>query len=296
MMASVLILGEVLGDVFPEQTVIGGAPFNVARHCHALGLDVQLLSAIGQDALGVRILDEMHGWGLRSDGVQTVTQAPTGQVIVHIEESGHRFEILDAQAYDAMVLSAMQPVLQHFNADMAYIGSLVLRHAHMRALAAEWLQQVGCPVFCDINLRTPWYEQQTLLMLLQAADILKINDEELPIVCRLLGLVACDDLEEAAHTLLSAFSLREMFVTCGAQGSFWLNNEGQLLRAPIAKLQRPFVDSVGAGDAYSAIAIRGLLADLPRQHILAQAADFSAAICCERGAVPASKSLYRAFI
>ena len=294
--ASVMILGEVLGDVFPEQTIIGGAPYNVARHCHALGLQVQLLSAVGEDALGARILREMQDWGLSTQGVQTIAGLPTGQVMVHFEPGGHRFEILDAQAYDALSLSAMRPVLQRSQADLAYIGSLVMRHAPMQQLIASWLQQLDCPVFCDINLRAPWYGRTSVLMALQAADVLKINHEELPIVCNLAGLAGSEDMEVAARQLVDAFKLSEVFVTCGAAGSFWLNNAGLVLHAPVAGLRRPFVDSVGAGDAYSAIVIRGLLAGAARSEMLAQAADFSAAICSERGAVPADKAFYRDFI
>lgn len=294
--ASLMILGEVLGDVFPEQTIIGGAPYNVARHCHALGLQVQFLSAVGEDALGVRILHEMQDWGLSTQGVQTMPDLPTGQVRVHFEPGGHRFEILDAQAYDALSLSAMRPVLQRSQADLAYIGSLAIRHEPMQQLAASWLQQLDCPVFCDINLRAPWYSSASVLMALQAADILKINHEELPIVCSLAGLAGGEDMEVAARRLVDAFKLSEVFVTCGAAGSFWVNNAGLLLHAPVASLRRPFVDSVGAGDAYSAIVIQGLLAGAARSEMLAQAADFSAAICSERGAVPADRAFYRDFM
>ncbi|MDP8567873.1 PfkB family carbohydrate kinase [Methylophilus aquaticus] len=294
--ASVMILGEVLGDVFPEQTIIGGAPYNVARHCHALGVGVQLLSAVGEDVLGERILHEMRAWGLSTRGVQTIPDLPTGQVVVHFEQGGHRFEILDAQAYDALSLSAIRPVLQRFHADLAYIGSLVMRHAPMQQVVASWLRQLDCPVFCDINLRAPWYSHASVLMALQAADVLKINHEELPIVCNLAGLVGSEDLEVAARQLIDAFKLNEVFVTCGEAGSFWVNNAGLVLHAPVARLRRPFVDSVGAGDAYSAIVMRGLLAGAARSEVLAQAADFSAAICSERGAVPADKAFYRDFM
>lgn len=294
--ASVMILGEVLGDVFPEQTIIGGAPYNVARHCHALGLQVQLLSAVGEDALGARILHEMQAWGLSSQGVQTIPDLPTGQVMVHFESGEHRFEILDAQAYDALSLSAMRPLLQRTHADLAYIGTLAMRHAPMQQVVASWLQQLDCPVFCDINLRAPWYGRTSVLMALQAADVLKINHEELPIVCKLAELGVSEDMEAAAHQLITAFKLSEVFVTCGAAGSFWVNNAGQVLHAPVASLRRPFVDSVGAGDAYSAIIIRGLLAGSARSAMLAQAADFSAAICSERGAVPADKVFYDDFM
>jgi fructokinase len=294
---SVMILGEVLGDVFPEQTIIGGAPYNVARHCHTFGLDVHFLTAVGNDALGQRILTEMHAAGLSIEGVQQQNQLPTGQVLVHFEKEGHRFEILDQQAYDALEWPPVEALTIKHPPRLIYFGSLALRHAPMQALAEQWLKLCGAAtVFCDINLRAPWYDQANLQLALQAADILKINHEELPEVCKLLGLPKSPDINEQARYLLMAFKLNEMFVTCGDQGSFWVNAYGDSFRVPPSRLQQPFVDSVGAGDAYTSIVIRGLLAGWSRQTILPRAAAFAASICGIRGAVPDDATFYSDFI
>lgn len=294
---SVMILGEVLGDVFPEQTIIGGAPYNVARHCHAFGLDVHFLTAIGKDALGQRILDEMQDSGLSTKGVQQHAQLPTGQVKVHFEEHGHRFEILDQQAYDGLSWLPVEALTEQYSPELVYFGTLALRHAPMQALAEQWLKLChSATVFCDINLRAPWYDKTNLELALQAANILKINHEELPEVSKLLGLPDQPDLNAQARQLLEAFELREMFVTCGEQGSFWLDEHGSRFREDPVKLQAPFVDSVGAGDAYTSIVIRGLLANMPRQTMLAEAARFAAAICSIRGAVPDDVGFYKDFV
>lgn len=294
---SIMILGEVLGDVFPEQTVIGGAPYNVARHCHALGLDVSFLSAVGKDALGERILTEMKGLGLATAGVQISDTLPTGQVLVHFDKGGHQFEILDQQAYDDMQWPPVESLCLKHPPKLIYIGTLALRHVGMQALAEQWLKVCdAATVFCDINLRSPWYNEASLRMVLQAADILKINHEELPEVCRLFGLPISSDINEMARHLLMMFNLREMFVTCGEQGSFWLNAFGDGLRVPPVTLASPFVDSVGAGDAYTSIVIRGLMAGWSRQTILPRAAAFAASICCVRGAVPDDLAFYKDFV
>jgi fructokinase len=293
---SVMILGEVLGDVFPEQTIIGGAPYNVARHCHAFGLDVHLLSAVGKDALGQRILDEMYEAGLPTKGVQQKAELPTGQVKVHFEQHGHRFEILDGQAYDALDWLPVETLSEQYPPELVYFGTLALRHAPMQGVAEQWLKLChSATVFCDINLRAPWYDRTSLKLALNAADILKINHEELPEVNKLLGLPAEPDLNAQARQLLQAFNLREMFVTCGEQGSFWLDEHGNSFREAPMALQAPFVDSVGAGDAYTSMIIRGLLADMPRQTMLADAARFAAAICSIRGAVPEDAGFYKDF-
>lgn len=293
---TIMILGEVLGDVFPEQTIIGGAPYNVARHCHAFGLDVHLLTAVGNDALGERILAEMQDKGLSIAGVQQSATLPSGQVMVHLGAHGHRFEILDQQAYDDMQWSPVEALTTQHPPRLVYLGSLALRHASMQALADQWLNMCTATVFCDINLRAPWYDAQSLRQVLQAADILKINHEELPEVCKLLGLPGSPDINELARQLLMVFGLSEMFVTCGEQGSFWLDAYGNGFRAPPMKLQTPFVDSVGAGDAYTAVVIRGLLAGWSRQTMLTRAAWFAASICGIRGAVPAEADFYDDFL
>lgn len=294
---AVMILGEVLGDVFPEKTITGGAPYNVARHCHAFGLDVQMLSAIGQDALGDRILSEMRQCGMSIAGMQRIEALPTGQVRVHFEGGSHRFEILDAQAYDAMAWPPVEALVSARAPNLVYLGSLALRHAPMQALAECWLQACQpATVLCDINLRAPWYDAQSLRLVLQAADVLKINHEELPEVSRLLGLPVSPDVNALARQLLMVCGLREMFVTCGEEGSFWLDRFGQGFRVPPVRLSAPFVDSVGAGDAYTAVIIRGLLAGWSRPTMLTRAASFAASICSIRGAVPEAVAFYDDFV
>lgn len=297
MLPVITILGEVLVDVFPEQEIIGGAPYNVARHCHAFGLETHFLSAVGQDAQGARIEREMRACGLGCAGVQTHATLPTGQVRVHFSAGSHHFEILDRQAYDAM---GLPPLLAHIDQSpprLAYIGTLALRHAHMQKVAQAWLAALDCAVFCDINLRAPWYDVASLQVVLHAADFLKINHEELPEVMRVLGLAPRGaSLSVMAGQLLEVFAIREAFVTCGAQGSLWVSAAGEVLHAPAVVLAGSFVDSVGAGDAYSAMVLRGLLAGWDRPRILQQAAQFATALCGVRGAVPAAVGFYQPYL
>lgn len=294
---SIMILGEVLGDVFPDQTVIGGAPYNVARHCHAFGLHVHLLTGIGRDSLGQRVMAEIQASGLSAEGVQQSARLPTGQVKVHLGPQGHRFEILDQQAYDDLQWPPVEALTLKYPPRLVYFGSLALRHAPMQAVAAQWLALCKpATVLCDINLRAPWYDAESVRMALQAADILKINHEELPEVCKLLGVPGSADINELARRLLMVFGLTEMFVTCGEEGGFWLDRFGQGFRVPPVRLSTTFVDSVGAGDAYTSVVIRGLLAGWSRQTILTRAASFAASICGIRGAVPAAADFYDDFL
>lgn len=294
MMPAVMIFGEVLVDVFPEQTIIGGAPYNVARHLHALGHDVCMVSAIGQDAYGERILHEMQSTGMNTQGVQTIGNLPTGQVQVSFTALEHEFEILDQQAYDAIDWAPMQQLLNAHPPQMAYIGTLSLRHAQTMQVAQQWLNQLSCPVFCDVNLRAPWFHAESLALVLRHADVLKINHEELPIVCELMAIAPNHSLALQAQALQMHFNISTILVTCGEDGSWCLHQE-QLHHAPKVMLKTPFIDSVGAGDAYSAMMMRGLMAGWYLDACLLRAAEFATDICGVRGAVPVSKSFYQAY-
>jgi fructokinase len=296
LMQRVMIFGEVLVDVFPEQTIIGGAPYNVARHLNAFNYDVSMLTAVGQDTNGERITREMHNHGLDCKGVQVIAHAPTGQVTVSFDAEEHHFEILDAQAYDALTWPPIQILLNQQPPQLAYIGTLALRHMPTMQVARQWLNQLSCPVFCDVNLRAPWFNAESLQLVLKHAHIVKINDEELPIVNALLNLSTSDNLQTQALALQKQFKLREVLVTCGEDGSWCLDANQQFTQAPIANANLAFVDSVGAGDAYSAMMIHGLLAGWSLPERLARASQFATDICGVRGAVPKEAGFYQAHL
>lgn len=291
---AILIFGEVLADVFPEQTIIGGAPYNVARHLRAFGCAPTMLTRIGEDQYGAQILQEMAANDLDISGVQRDKNSPTGQVKVTFTPQGHHFEILNNQAYDFLDEKSAFDVLNTLTPNMLYLGTLALRNAKTRVVANKIIEKLSCPIFCDINLRAPWYSFEVIDWVLNVAHTVKINHEELAKISQMLGLT--DAPEQQAWALLKKYQLKNVLVTLGEAGSWWLNSQDEIKRTSPTTLENPFVDSVGAGDAYSTVAILGMLRGWETEIILQRASQFAAAICTVRGAVPPEKSFYRPFI
>lgn len=292
--ANILIFGEVLADLFPEQTILGGAPYNVARHLQAFGLRPLLVSKVGADAHGDAIEKEMQASNMDCRGLQRDVHYPTGQVKVTFTPLGHQFEILPNQAYDVIDAHPVLNLLAAALPDMLYIGTLALREMTTRRVAQALLEQMTCPVFCDINLRAPWFSAEVIALVLNHAHTLKINHEELAVIAQMLGIHGSPEAQ--AKALQKQYDLTNILVTCGEQGSWWLTPTQTILNTAPVALVTPFVDSVGAGDAYSAVAIIGLLQGWTSQIILQRASVFAAAICGVRGAVPTDKKIYTVFL
>lgn len=300
--ANVAIFGEVLVDVFPEQSVLGGAPFNVARHLQAFALQPLLISRIGQDAFGERLLTAMRSYGMHPGAIQCDLTHPTGQVQVMMSGGDHRFDICDQQAYDYIEPLVASPILQH-EFQLTYFGTLAQRHSQSRRALYALLQGNAGLRFLDINLREPWYEQRTLHESLQHADIVKMNKDELVLVSRMLQLHANDSQAQHPHAqamaLLHAYRLQMLVVTAGAEGAWHVEQDGSILHAPLPldgelALDK-LVDTVGAGDAFAAVYILGRLQQWPIAQTLARANAFAAALCTVRGGVP-DDGFYRPFV
>jgi fructokinase len=290
---AVLLFGEVLVDRFPEGEVLGGAPFNVAHHLAAFGCKPVLITRIGQDNAGSRVLQALESAGLPSHGVQLDSTHPTGAVEVKFGSQGHRFDILPDQAYDHIHPRLSRIASLAANPELLYFGTLAQRaHSH-RALRHLLRAVHGCRFF-DVNLRDPWVYSNRLQWLLQHADIVKANDTELEAMNELLGLQSAS-AHARAEALLNRYGLQGILTTSGAKGASWLNNSGQFVEIesdPIPNI----LDTVGAGDAFSAVFIVGLLHEWEMPITLRRANRFAAAICQIRGAVPEDTGFYKPFL
>jgi fructokinase len=286
-----LILGEVLFDCFPTEIVLGGAALNVAWNLKGLGSDPLLLSRVGQDEAARELLGALRRQGLRLEGLQQDSVHPTGKVQVTLDEQGiPTFAILPDQAYDYIQLDI--GALQALQPSLLYRGSLAARREAAHRHFQEGIPALGCPVFLDLNLRDPWWHPDAIQEMLRTCTWLKLNQAELEQVARLEGIPAGDVLEQG-QILQAHLNLKGLFLTLGAAGAL-LITPTQIHRAdPVPAPQ--LVDTVGAGDAFSAVAILGLLRGWPEAVLVQRAVQFAAAICGIPGGAPADPEFYRPF-
>lgn len=291
----VMLYGEVLADVFPDRTVLGGAPFNVAAHLQAFGLCPVLISRVGHDVLRDRVLGKMSERGMETVGIQIDKNRPTGQVKVHEDEGGHRFEILPLQAYDFIHPGVVRMITLSVHPALVYFGTLAQRNEMSRRGLSAMLRSTDAPKFLDINLRQPWVDEVIVRSSLENANILKLNEEELTRVAAMVGLTE-RPAREQARELLQRYDLERIVVTCGARGAWMCCRDGKDVEDVPLPLSGEIVDTVGAGDGFAAVYILGMLRSWPMADTLRRANAFAASLCRVRGAVPEQADFYAPFI
>lgn len=282
-----IIFGEVLFDRFPDGSVVlGGAPFNVAWNLRALGSDPLLVSRVGEDELGDRILDAMADWGLDTTAVQRDPRNPTGTVEVTLEKGEPRYEITAGCAYDFIAAEDLPPT---FEGGVLYHGSLALRTEASR-LALDRLRTMAAgPTLMDVNLRDPWWNPELIAGWMAAAAWVKLNEDELA------SLVPQESGgHKKAARLLGQGDLRGVVVTRGADGAYACGRDGWTLEEAPVPVPR-LVDTVGAGDAFTSVLILGLAESWPWPTILTRAQRLASSIVGLRGATTNDKSFYRTF-
>ncbi|HTU33220.1 MAG TPA: carbohydrate kinase [Candidatus Acidoferrum sp.] len=254
---TVVGLGEVLWDMLPEGKQLGGAPANFAYMCGLLGHHAVVASAIGADALGEELHNRLAGLNLDTSLIQVSRQHPTGTVNVILDGEGQpKYEIREPVAWDFLLWTHEW---QQFaaRADVICFGTLAQRSPVSRATIKAFLRasRSGAIRIFDVNLRQDFFSANVLAESLQLANVVKLNDTELPIVMRLLGFTANDERSSAGR-LRDAFGLELVCVTRGSRGSL-LVREGQCDEHPGFSVR--VQDLVGAGDAFTAALAHHLL-------------------------------------
>jgi len=279
-----VVFGEVLFDTFPDGTaVLGGAPFNAAWHLHGFGANPLFISRIGDDAHGREVVAAMEAWGMSTAGLQHDLEHPTGTVrIALVGAGGHTFDILPDQAYDHIDPAAARHALPA-DAGVLYHGSLIRRAGSAKAL--DGLRATGLPMFVDVNLRVPWWQTEAVNAMLDGVRWVKLNDDEL------FELGGEGDVETTAEAFRLAHGIELLVVTRGAEGALLVGDEGREAGVPVAV--EDIVDTVGAGDAFAAVTLLGLLNGWAPATVLERALAFAADICRIRGATVADPDLYR---
>lgn len=280
-----VVFGEVLFDCFEDgNAVLGGAPFNVAWHLAGFGLDPLFVSRIGSDEHGERVLSTMGEWGMDVAAVQRDSVHPTGSVQVALVDGQPEYRILPDQAYDYIGAEGAVAAMRTAAPALLYHGSLIARSRGSRQ-ALDALRADRLATFVDINLRAPWWTPEGIDGLLRGARWIKLNEGELAQLAAGASAPA-----EDARRLCGRYGCDLLIVTQGQDGGFFVGAPGQG-RIPAAAVPA-FVDSVGAGDAFSAVTILGLLRGWRLVDTLERAARFAARICGIRGATTRERGLY----
>lgn len=250
----IICFGEVLWDEFAEGKKIGGAPLNVALRLKTLGCDAEMISCVGHDPDGIAIINHVKRLGLDTRGIGIIEDYATGTVQVAINERGSAtYTIAYPSAWDKIILDDTTVAMVR-NADALIYGSLVCRDEVSRNSLLQLLESDVYKIF-DINLRKPHYTIPVLEILMQKADFIKFNDEELLEVAMQMGS-PYDTLEDNMRFIAEATGTRSLCVTRGKHGAilFW---QGQ----PYYNSGYPakVADTVGAGDSFLAALIASLL-------------------------------------
>ena len=277
-------LGEVLWDVFPSGAVFGGAPANFACHIAGLGERAAMVSAVGDDRLGRGAIAALEARGVDTSHVHIAAQKATGTVDVVIDSAGTPSYLFAADtAWDHF---AWEPTLDSLARSCAAVcfGTLAQRSGESRQTIRRFVEATTASslrVF-DVNLRQQFFDPETILKSLSLATVLKLNAEEMPIVAAACGEKGTS-LLGALQGIRQRHGLQAAVLTLGAEGSIIVTDrEVSQLPAVAVKV----VDTVGAGDAFTAAVVVGLLRRLPLAVIHRHAASLAAFVCSQRGATP----------
>lgn len=285
-----VIYGEVLFDTFPDgSSVMGGAPFNVAWHLQGFGLQPLLISAVGRDAQGEKAVQIMRDWGMDTQGIQIDAVHPTGAVEVNLNNGQPAFTIVPEQAYDFIETAPVRDILHHTAVSLLYHGSLAARSKKSRDTLMSIRMTVNKPVFVDINLRAPWWDRDIVDELLQQACWLKLNDDELARLTSKAGV--SQQLPESARILFDQYELELLVLTQGEAGASIISKDGHIDGQPVPVKQ--IADTVGAGDAFSAVTLLGLIRGWALEDVIQRALQFASMICAVRGATIRDGTIYR---
>jgi fructokinase len=276
-------LGEILWDLLPGGKVLGGAPANFAYHAAALGARGAVVSAVGADALGTEILDKLSSLRLNISHVNVDPDRPTGTVAVRLDGAGvPSYVIHEGVAWDyiSQTDSALELARR---ADVVCFGTLGQRSPVSRATIRQFLASTrpeALRVF-DINLRQHFYDVEVIRESLANANMLKLNDQELPVVAHLLELPPAE--QPALTGLLAQFPLNLIALTRGPHGSSLYTRESH---SSYPGVSGELVDTVGAGDAFTAALVMGWFHGHDLDRINATANRVASYVCSQPGATP----------
>lgn len=276
-------IGELLWDELPGGRALGGAPGNFAWHAHGLGLEGLVISRVGEDEDGVDVLDRLAELGLSRDLVETDASHPTGRSTVAVDASGvPTFVVRENAAWDFISARAE---IERAAAIVGAVnfGTLGQRSPVSRRTIRAFVSGTRPDAIrlFDLNLRPPHYTRQVIEESLGLATAVKLNDAELSIVSDMFAFAG--DEGERARRLADAFDLDLVALTLGEKGSVLCTRER---RSVHSGYRTRIVDTVGAGDAFAAALVAGMLAGFDLDRINDHANRVASFVCSRPGATP----------
>ncbi len=274
----ILSFGEIIWDVYENESFIGGAPLNLAAHCSKQGADSFMLSSVGNDDLGKRALNEVKNFNVKTDFVSVNQEKETGKCIVTLNENGvPSYNVLTDVSYDYI---KAPDNINETEFDFFCFGTLALRSKENLETVKLILENSNIKkVYCDINIRPPFFSNETILFALNNANIIKISDEEMHFVTDACGLKELDDIAEKYS------NLEFILFTQGEKGACVYdckNKKTYFENAPKVEV----ASTVGAGDSFGATFICEYFKTNDIEKSLKKATEISAFVVSKKEAIP----------
>ena len=284
-MPNILGIGELLWDLLPAGPQLGGAPANYTVMAARLGNRASVISRIGRDVLGDRALEVLKPFPVDCSLLQFDPEHATGSVTVELKDGQPSYTIHQPVAWDFFELSEAWLAAAK-SADAVCFGSLGQRSEQSRTTIHAMAKATGpkCQRILDVNLRAPFYSAEIVRPSLELATVMKMNDQEVPLVLELLGMKPAASLREGAEHLLESFnSLQMVAITCGGEGSLLVGRSEWHQHPGIAT---KVADTIGAGDAFTAAMTHYLLRGAPLSVLNEAGNRWGSYIASRSGAMP----------
>ena len=279
-----LSFGEIIWDIYSQnEQTLGGAPLNFAAYAAMFGSNVWLASSVGADELGKKALEQIKELSLNIEYISTSEEKATGQCRIFLDKNGvPSYTILEDVAYDRILLSEKLPT----SFDTIAFGTLALREEHNRRKLKNILANNNfSEIYTDLNIRSPFYSEESIVFCLSNATIVKISEEELPLVTQTLFLKTLD-LYDAVKFITQNYSqIKLLLITCGEKGAFCYEcQNGKMYYCPSESV--PVVSTVGAGDSFGATFLTQYVKTKDIPYSLKLSAKISAFVVNHKEAIP----------
>lgn len=277
-------LGEILWDLFPDGARFGGAPANFAHHAASFNAEVWLVSGVGNDPLGNEAVQNLTRSALNLKHVSVMDSYPTGSVQITLNSKGEAdYRFGEDEAWDHLDVS---PTLDELavRCDAVCFGTLGQRHQDSRKVIERFIHLTNKKCFrvLDLNLRSPYIDPMVVHTSLNLANVLKLNDEELDYLASQFALPGKTH-QARVQELADRFDLQAVALTLGAQGAI-LYRDGMFFHVEAGRVE--VADTVGAGDAFTAVVVMGLVLGSDFNEVAKSACRVAEYVCGQSGATP----------